>query len=126
MASEGDEEGDGLANLLEYVTGRNPLLFDTGGPIPVVDPEPGSDLIRFVVARPGGHDAIVELETSTTLQNRGPGGWQVIAERIGDGEWSASVPITVTPGATGRERVLVTNPTTDPLRFYRLRARLVP
>lgn len=60
-----DSDGDGLATILEYVTGGNPTVRNSGAVIAMVD---SAEKIFEFHARPGDPDVSYHVEWSETLQ----------------------------------------------------------
>jgi hypothetical protein len=124
----GDQDGDGRSNLFEYFSGHDPNQPDQVGPLLGYRRVGEDDELSFLAANPAGSDLVVDLETTTTLLDGGPGAWSVIETRTGNGPWTgAAGEVRAVPAGAGRERVTVTHPTPEGIaRFYRLRLRLSP
>jgi PKD repeat protein len=101
-AHHSDPDADGLPNLLEYALARDPLVPDSTPPLLTsTSTSPFNLSVSFYRRRA---DLIYTVEASSTLA---PDSWQVIA--TDPGQVSETVP------------VVVTDPTTPPRRFLRLR-----
>jgi hypothetical protein len=123
----GDEDGDGLENLLEFLTGGNPREVDSVGAMPILEQTENEDRYSFMLTDPPAPDVLVEVESSTNLREDGPGGWEVIASRSGNGSWSGSAGVVVRPAGDGRLQVSASRPASPEVRrFYRLKATLLP
>ncbi len=86
----------------------------------------GNELhFSLLVTQPAGSDLIVDIETSTTLENA-PEAWTILASRSGNGPWMGA-PTEATPVRNGIERITLIVPVVgEQRRFYRASARLTP
>jgi len=116
---EGDEDHDGISNLLEYVQGLDPTWPDAGISTLTLVRDGGDDWLSFAMAAPGGGDLRLELQTSTDMD-----AWQPLAVRTPDGTWSGPLPVSVESDAPGMARVTLVRPADTGRRFYRLVASL--
>ncbi|GAA5483524.1 hypothetical protein [Haloferula sargassicola] len=116
--AEDDPDGDGLSNLFEHAMGTAPDIPDSVGEV-VRLPDVRHVHVRLPATPPD--DVRYLLEHTSALA----GDWQVIAEKIGAGEWSGLTP-AVAPedveGGQGYDFPL----TGEAAGFYRLRMELVP
>jgi hypothetical protein len=87
-AETADPDADGLANLLEYALGLEPLVPSATG-IPAVAPSPSGTHLQFTFLRARA-DATYEVQASSTLA---PSSWTVIATN--PGAISLTTPVTV-------------------------------
>jgi hypothetical protein len=111
-----DPEGDGLSNLLEYVTNCDPQTFDGARPLrveilPPAGGSPGHIQLQFQ-KRKGFVDAQLILQTTTALA---------------PGTWANNDPAALNPTIISiddlTERWTITIPLPDQLTFYRLTAQ---
>lgn len=126
-APEKDQDGDGLANLFEYLTGRDPTIADAAGATPRLSGSLDALALTFPLAQPGARDTTLELETSTTLGDA-PADWEVIARNSGDTGWDTALPVKIVSLGNGIEEVRFSLPVPPEgyRRFFRLRAQLLP
>lgn len=120
-----DEDGDGIANSLEYLFGLDPTTRDPApGTIDLVL-DTASDRIA-ISARlnfPGGRDTLVTIESTSDLSDTES--WVPLAVRT-DGSWSNNPPVTVGDPSGSLAQITVLDALLlEPARFYRLRITLV-
>ena len=121
-----DEDGDGIANLHEYVLAKNPLVNDVSDSHTAFESSGGNDSSSFNLAQPLGSDLTLEIETSSTLKSTGPGAWTTLSFRSGNSPWS-NPSVSTAPLGGGLEKVTLTIPSTgEPSKFYRLKIQLNP
>lgn len=126
---DSDEDGDNVANVLEYLTGRDPRMAGTEieSLLSMEAVEQGL-ATRFKTVEVFGSNLELELERSRNLQNGAPDGWVVVATRNGDDDWVAkgSAIVEVVAADEGLQLMQVTDSSSDPERaFYRLKATLL-
>ena len=104
LLEDGDDDGDGRKNLLEYAMGTSPLVSDAGTSPFVWDPD---------------------FSAATYFRNKAPEGIVYHAEYSDDLEsWEAAELLSVEDNGDGRERVKVSPPVVTPStirKFIRLR-----
>ena len=120
-----DDDGDGIANLHEYVMAKNPLVNDFSHEDTGFEISGGDDTFSFILAQPLGSDITLEIENSSTLKSTGPGAWSQISSRAGNSPWSGT-PVTIAPHGSGLEKITLSVPTTGDRNFYRLKITLIP
>lgn len=100
----GDFDGDGLTNLMEYALNHNPTVPDSAGvPTFVADTAPGTFKFSFFRARA---ELTYRVRTSANLVN-----WSTLATNPGNVGEMVTVPYTIAPQATaGFLRLEVSNP----------------
>ena len=114
-ADSADPDGDGLANLDEYLLGGNPTV-PSASVRPVLGLAANHDTLSFT-RNLSATDVAIRIEASDTL---GPGTWTSIATRaVGAGSWTTLAGVTVLDNAGA---VLVTDSATtaQSKRFLRL------
>lgn len=118
--AQGDQEGDGLRNDLEYALGLNPKLPTGLAGLPAVVKSGSNDLVSFSMPSLSSPDVELKIESSTDLLN-----WSPLATRTGEAAWTG--PVAVAPAAAGFDTVTLTRPSPgEAKRFYRLSTRLLP
>ncbi len=122
--AQGDQEGDGLRNDLEYALGLNPVTptAATAAGLPAFTKAGTNDVFSFQMPTLSSPDVELRIESSPDLVN-----WTVLATRTGGNAWSGPAPVVLTPATAGYETVTLTRPTPGTTRqFYRLSTRLLP
>lgn len=124
---EEDDDADERVNLFEYLNGTNPLQIEGTEPLLRVTRLDGESCLSFAMAQNVASDVLLEIESSSSLQEGGLGGWSVVASRSGAAKWTGSASVYVTPEMGGLNRVLI-KPLlqSTPEQFYRLRVTLIP
>ncbi|RYD20562.1 MAG: PKD domain-containing protein, partial [Verrucomicrobiaceae bacterium] len=134
----GDEDGDGVTNLIEYALGRSPNS-GTGNDGPASLPqalvtagEPelaGRLVLQASLPEPAAPDVVHVIEGSSTLT----GSWTTLATKTGAGSWiwnaGGTSRIVTSAPSSGRVTVKVGDSVTiadGPARFLRLRAHVNP
>ena len=112
--ADGDPDGDGLSNLLEYAVGTSPFA-PSASPLSVnlVTESDGHWVELTYVRRIGGAHLIYRLESSTNLTS-----WQSLASA--EMQIMSVVPNPDSTTETVRSRLLPAVAPTAPLKFYRL------
>jgi hypothetical protein len=117
---DGDDDADGIPNLVEYLQGLDPTSPDSGySPLSLVRTAAGDDELAFLLASPGGADLRLELQTSTDMA-----AWTPLATRSPDGTWSGPLPVSIDAAAPGLSRVTAVRPGDSARRFYRIAVTL--
>jgi len=109
-----DPDGDGIANLLEFVLGGNPLSA-TSAPAPVVARSGSNLTLTYDVKTAATAQFSVVAQTSSDLSS-----WTAAVNGI------AGVAITTTPVDVNTNRVVVTVPMSGERLFARLRVTSAP
>lgn len=118
--AQGDQEGDGLRNDLEYALGLNPKVPTPSAGLPAVTRNGSNDVISFAMPSLSSPDVQLQIESSTDLVN-----WAVLASRTGMAAWTGS--ISLSPAASGYDTVTFVRPALGEIKhFYRLSTHLVP
>lgn len=96
---EGDPDGDGIPNILEYGLAGDPLKADTSI-LPKLETKPGNRL-AYMFSRPNPSDVAYDVLASFNLST-----WQVVASRpAGATAWSGSFSASETGSPDVRVRV---------------------
>lgn len=112
-----DADGDGIANLLEYVMGSDPVVISDGG-----------DILPGLLAAGAGNYPYVEFNRAllTSAEIR----LEMKTDLIGAGLWQDVLygleTVKVIDNATERVRLVVTEPSLDSPVFLRLRLIAIP
>lgn len=112
----GDPDGDGFANLLEYVTGGNPTNTDAAAAMRAA--RTGGALQMVFTRNTNATDATLVVEGADAVTNDAP--WNGILTNAA-GAWSGPASFSES-GATNPVTVTVTDVTAGTNRFLRLRA----
>lgn len=119
-----DDDGDGIANGLEFLLGTNPKSNPSVGQPPLVELPPikGGNVttrITFSIPEFPATDAHYRLKASDDLV-----AWTLIASKDGAGPWSGSATVTSDAPAGGFTRITVaeTLSASAVKRFHRLEA----
>jgi len=124
-AANGDEDGDGRPNLVEYLTGANPLAPDTGPAGLGLECSSSEAHITFSLAQPVGSDVVLHVQAATSLL--GGGNWETLTSRAGNGPWNGDASVTRVGSSAGAERVAVIHGITGkPGHYYRFNVSLAP
>jgi hypothetical protein len=121
-AADGDEDGDGARNLIEYLCAGNPMEPGLPPP-PTLMVEPGMAELSFVLAPLAVNEIRLEIESSISLATPGTNEWTVLATWE-NGIWSGS-PVDLARLGSGLVRHTNRNTTSDFNRFYRLKATTI-
>lgn len=114
-----DQDGDGLANIFEYLLGRNPTQRDPGTAIFSVSPVRGDDVFRFPRSDTVANDLNVMVQR---LNEQGE--WEAVTSREGDGVWNGQPRVGIAPSSGGRSHVSLRFPSRSSTALYRLLVRL--
>lgn len=116
---EGDYEGDGLANGLEYTLGLNPDLRDSASDrLPEFTLSSGDKVVSFTLEDPVPPNLEIIVEMSVTLE---PGSWNTVATRSSTGNWTGTASVTEDSSVNGIAVELTDNtPGPEERRFYRI------
>lgn len=121
--ASGDQDQDGISNLLEYALGTNPLQSTSPGTGATTFLT--NDLLEsfsFSMPKPGASDVSLTIQSSIDLV-----GWLNLANKSGNEAWSGGVTPLLSPMGIGRERIEVQQLAPFvPKRFYRLHVLLNP
>jgi hypothetical protein len=110
-----DADGDGYANLLEYVTGGNPSVRDNQSQLRAAVT---NGLLSLTFTRnTNSSDATIYVEAASALTTAAP--WASLATNQ-NGVWTATVPIQET-GSGNPRTVTIQDAAASVARFYRLR-----
>jgi len=117
---DGDDDADGISNLVEYLQGLDPTVPDFGfSSLSLVHTAAGDDELTFLLASPGGADLRLELQTSIDMA-----AWTPLAVRSPDGAWSGPLPVTLEAAGPGRVRAVAIRPGDAARRFYRILVKI--
>ena len=116
----GDDDADGVPNVLEYVFTSDPTDGDSINTLPTLMRTDSEHVLAFTMASPAGADVILTIEGSVDLDL-----WEPLATRAPDGTWSGAVPVTVSPDGSGLADITLVSPASPPRRFYRIAVELV-
>ncbi len=116
----GDEDADGLTNLVEYALGLDPRHASASQP-QLLRSGVG-DAFSFLLPAPSPTDLELEIQSSTDLL-----AWPVLATRSAAGAWTGDLTPSRSPALAGWEMIQILRPDdASPRRYYRLNARTVP
>lgn len=127
-ANDADPDGDGVPNLIEYVTSQNPNARGgpNAGPAVSVFYDASRNVMAPELRLPATYDSRVKL-TLQYAQN--PGFWQPLSTRTGTGSWTGISPyINETLSGLRRRFAFDGGFNTEiwPRVFFRLKAEEVP
>ena len=127
-ANDADPDGDGMANLMEYINSQNPTVPGGVGFGPVVGLsfDSGADAMIADLRLLNSYDSRVKL----TLQSSASlAAWSLLSTRTGTGAWTGIAPYSTTALSGGRTRFGF-NGGFDPSFFkkgyFRLKAEELP
>ena len=86
-ADAADPDGDGVANLVEYVLYNSPVFRDSSASITVI-PVGSAGYVSLMMAKSLDPKVRVTVETSTNLQT-----WTALSSRTGDSPWTGVQPV---------------------------------
>ena len=109
-----DPDGDGMANLLEYVLGGDPLASDSAI-LPATTVSSGYLTLTFTRTDSSENDQALSVETSADLTTWTAHAIGAASSTVGD------VTITVTENANAADTIVVKVPATAPRTFARLK-----
>lgn len=124
-AGSTDFDNDGSDDALEYLLASDPTSPDPDGTPVIVVGEIGGEThvgIEFSVPHPAASDVRYFVEASSQL-----GTWDIIATKVGDGEWSGTGSLFSGAALGGRQSVKVFDdafPDGDLRGFLRLRGEV--
>lgn len=127
-ANTADPDTDGLPNIIEYLTARNPNVPDAGGD-PAVNAlyDSGRATVVTDVRLKSDYDSRVKVTVQYSVDPTA--GWGTVASRTGPGAWTGTQPYSSLLISGGRTRYLFDrgiSPLTFPKAFYRIKAEEVP
>lgn len=125
--NDADPDGDGIPNLMEYLTGTTPTVPNTLTPPVTVSYDAGLGTMVQGLRMITVFDSRVKVTLQYALNPAA--GWNAIATRTGNSLWSGATPYTSTLLAGGFTRYGF-NPGFDPAiirkSFFRLQAEELP
>ncbi len=112
-----DSDGDGVADLLEYVFATPPTLARPEHLRTHLERVGNLDKFSVNMAVPGSKDVQLEMQRSTDMQT-----WTTLSTRNADGGWTGSHTPSVTQVSEGLKKYQISTPVEDSKCFYRLKA----
>lgn len=107
-----DPDRDGIANLIEYVVGSDPLFF-SAPPLRLVQ-DGGEDVVRWARARErGGMNVVLQVGEGLT-------GWNTLTSAIGTADVSTSVGGVTVEESVESSEVITSFATSGGKNFFRL------
>lgn len=114
-----DDDGDGVANLLEYVFATNPKVAASDSRLASrLEHGVDEDQLSVDIAVPGSSDVQLEMQKSTNLAS----GWTTLSTRNVDGSWTGTYIPEMSEIRAGMKQYKVTVPTAGGKCFYRIKA----
>ena len=118
---DGDWDGDGVSNGMEYLHGFSSSLEDSTndvGRLPGIDLGEGDPRFVFEIST-DYQDMHLQILRSTDFNS-----WQVVAEKFGLGEWGGLIMVQEVTALGGRKVVSILDSSdTSPKAFYQLVAK---
>jgi hypothetical protein len=116
-----DDDGDGVANGIEFLLGTNPKVASSrGAPITELRPAEGATRtasVTFDIPADPPPDAHYRVRASSDLLS-----WTTIASKDGGGPWIGTAAVTTEPPLNGLTKITISEslPLSTTRRFHRL------
>ncbi len=110
---DGDDDGDGLSNLIEFILASHPKDRDSA---PFLRLERSGTTTTITLDVPGTPYDNVSMWIESSV-NLALGSWSVVTTRPAGGAWSGPVSLSAPVG--GRQTLEIQITESDPARFYR-------
>lgn len=108
---DGDEDGDGVPNFMEYASGTDPFVKDAPRAVTFADGK-----ISFKLPTSLGADVTCHVESSANLKD-----WSVLASKTGQGEWTGDSTVVVGGEVSCGISYQIEVGASGAQKFYRLR-----